>query len=504
VIDLFEFFRKSESSLTESVKNADEKSVFFCGEIGRDKTLIKELLGNCGDVVYRDLKISDRSCLLLFCDGMCGNTFVNECVIKPLKDAPFKLFFKNGFVDFIIKETYSGADVKTAETMNEAVNLLFSGFCILIADGEKNAVGFGAQGFEKRSVDQPFTEVQERGSMESFVENITDNIALLRRRIKTPELKTEEIKIGSSGNTRTVICYVRGRTEKKYVDAVRKRLEKAELDCVLTSDFIKSFLDTDYLSFFSAVGSTERPDTLASKLLEGRVAVLVDGSPFAVFVPYLFSEHFQSLDDYSFRPYYALFIRCLRIICLIISIILPGLYVAVCVFHQEVLSQALLVEIAVQENITPFSITVEALVVHFMYEIVREAGLRMPKAVGHAVSIVGALVIGDAAVTAGIIAAPMVIIVALTAIGSFVVSSTYESVSVLRLIMIVTGGVSGFFGIMLGVGVIIINICAMNPYGVPHLAGVSPFEAGTLRDTVLRFDWKTLGKRALKIGNLEK
>ena len=504
MIDLFDSFKRSENKITIPTESDGGNKLSVSSELSFNLEYIKRKTDKNSDVIIRDLKIYKSDAALVFCDGLCNSQLVSEGIIKPLHSIEKLPLKSEEIAEYIVEESYSGAEVKTVTDLNDIFFPLYSGFCVLIVDKCKKAFLFGAQGFEKRSVDQPYTEVQEKGAMESFVETLTDNVALLHRRIKTPELKTEEIKIGSLGQPKVLICYLKGRADEKYVKNIKERLQNAKLDTVLNSDYLRAFLDTDFLSFFSAVGSTERPDVFASKLAEGRVGVMTDGSPFALYMPFLFSESFQSLDDYSYRPYYTFFIRILRILCFFISVMLPGVYVAVCVYHQEVLSQALLVEIAVQENVTPFSITVEALVVHIMYEIVREAGLRMPKAVGHAVSIVGALVIGEAAVTAGIIAAPMVIIVALTAIGSFVVSPLYEAVSVLRLLMIIIGGISGFFGIMLGFGVLVINICALNPYGVPYASTVVPLEKGTLRDGVIRESWKSLGKRVLSISKLEK
>lgn len=497
------FFDRKEKEITRPVKN-ENAVVYLSGNYETDRSFLKTRLEKSSDVLFRDFLISGKRAMLVFCDGLCESVLVNEAILKPLTNIKISPF-NNGKIENIIAEkTYSGTDLKRIKNLNEVFPLLFSGFCVLLCEDAGEIIAFSAQGFIKRSVDQPFTEVEEKGSMESFVENLTDNISLLRRKLKTPFLKAEQLKVGSTSNTRVCVCYLDDRVKKEYVDEIKKRLEGVEIDSLLSVDMLTEFLDSDRLSLFSSVGRTERPDTLSSKLTEGRVAVLADGSPYALFVPFVFSEHFQTLDDYSFRPYYSLFIRLLRLFCFFISVMLPGLYVAVCVYHQEVLSQPLLVEIAVQENVTPFSITVEALVVHLMYEIVREAGIRMPKAVGHAVSIVGALVIGEAAVSAGIIAAPMVIIVALTAIGSFVVSSLYESVSVLRLLFIIIGGVSGFFGIMLFFGLIIINISSLNPYNVPFSATFIPSNIGAFRDTFFREGWKKLGKRTLEINSLEK
>ena len=219
---------------------------------------------------------------------------------------------------------------------------------------------------------------------------------------------------------------------------------------------------------------------------------------------YLFIEHFHSLDDYLKRPYYATFIRVLKMVSFLFSVFLPGLYVAICTFHQEIIPETMIFGITGQESRTPLPVMFEALFIHLIYEIVREAGLRMPKSVGHAISIVGALVIGESAVTAGILSAPMLIVVGLTAVSSFVVSTLYEPVAILRFAFIIVGGLSGFYGIMLCFAAVLINASAINPYGVPFTSPLSPTKVGAWRDLIFRAGWKTMGKSRMQTNKLEK
>ena len=273
---------------------------------------------------------------------------------------------------------------------------------------------------------------------------------------------------------------------------------------VLGSGYLQPFLDTKYYSIFSGVGFTERPDVLTAKISEGKICVIVDGTPNALIVPYLFVEHFHSLDDYLKRPYYATFIRVLKLVSFLFSVFLPGLYVAICTFHQEIIPETMLFGITGQESRTPLPIMFEALFIHLIYEIVREGGLRMPKSVGHAISIVGALVIGESAVTAGILSAPMLIVVGLTAVSSFVVSTLYEPVAVLRFAFIIVGGISGLYGIMLCFAAVLINASAINPYGVPFTSPLSPTKIGAWRDLILRIGWKDMSKGRMQVNKLEK
>ena len=262
------------------------------------------------------------------------------------------------------------------------------------------------------------------------------------------------------------------------------------------------YLDSNVKSFFTATGCTERPDTLCSKLLEGRVGVIVDGSPYAIFVPYLFSDSFSTVDDYDNRPFYATLNRLLKYFSFCISVVLPGFYVATGTFHQELIPTSLLYTIAAAEASTPFSLMQEAVLVLVLYEIMREAGLRLPKSIGHAVSIIGALVIGDAVVNAGLVGAPMLVVVAVTAIASYVIYPLYESISVLRIIFILLGGLTGIYGIALGICVLCVNICAVNPYGVPFSAPISPLSVRSMGDVFIRQNWKKLVKHGFKIQNL--
>ena len=268
-----------------------------------------------------------------------------------------------------------------------------------------------------------------------------------------------------------------------------------KLDAVLGAGYLRPFLDGRRPSLFKGTGVTERPDTLAAMLTEGRVGIIVDGTPYAVVVPYLFIDHFHTVDDYLSGPFYAFFMRALRVACVVIAATLPGFFVAVCVFHPEIIPADIMFDIAEAESKTPFPLMAEALIIHLIYEAVREAGLRMPVAVGHAVSIVGALVIGDTAVTAGLIGAPMLIVVALTAVCSSVAVRLHETVSLLRFAFILIGGLTGLYGIMLFAGLTLTDLCAGAPFGVPYSAPLSPFVKQAQGDAVWRTGWRKLGKR---------
>lgn len=466
---------------------------------------MKEKLGSSFDILYKKTRIGDNAAVLIMDDGMCNNLLVTQQVVRPIFTADSMPDTGKAQMEYIRDCVSAGIDQKEIYTLDDAVLEVVSGLVILLIEGVPFGEAFGVQGFPKRTIQNAQTEVQERGAQEAFVETFKDNVALIRRRVRSASARFEVIEVGKTSRTRVCVCYFADRADAQTVNRVRDNLSQAQLDMVLGAGYLRPFLESEVLSVFSTVGTTERPDTACAEMAEGRVVVLVDGTPFALIVPYLFSENFQSLDDYNHRPFYAVFIRVLKFAAFAVSIFLPGLYVAVCTFHQEILPTALLYDTAVQESITPFPVMLEAVFIHFIYEIVREAGLRMPKSVGHAVSIVGALVIGDAAVSAGLIAAPMLIIVAMTAISSFVVSKIYYPVSALRFAFMFVGGLSGFFGLVLGFGVLLTNLCAVRSMQTPFTAPFAPFSLGAIvRDSFMRLSWKHLGKRELHIQNLEK
>lgn len=482
------------SKSTPIHKNLEENILYF-----------KKELGGSFDILYKHTKIGENNAVLIMDDGMCSNLLVTQQVVRPILEAKKMPKEATAQMAYIRDLVATGIDQKEVYTLDDAVTDVVSGLVILLIEGVPFCECFGVQGFPKRAIANAQTEVQERGAQEAFIETFKDNVALIRRRIRSPKVRFDVMEIGKTSKTRVCVSYFTDRVKPEIVTEIKDRLKKAELDVVLGSGYLRPFLESEVTSLFSSVGTTERPDIACAEMAEGRVVILVDGTPFALIVPYLFLENFQSLDDYNQRPYYATFIRLLKFISFLLSVFLPGLYVAVCTFHQEILPTEMLYDTAVQESITPFPVMIEAIFIHFIYEIVREAGIRMPKSVGHAVSIVGALVIGDAAVSAGLIAAPMLIIVAMTAISSFVVSKVYYPVSVLRFVFMIIGGLTGFYGMVLGFGVLLVNLCAVKSFGTPFLAPVAPLHIGALlRDSLIRLSWKKLGKRELEIDKLQK
>lgn len=471
-------------------------------EYEKNLNRFKADMADCSDLLLREAEVSGEKCFFMAMDGLINSLQLSEMIVSPILKKEVGFDNNDELFEQIKLKIVNSLEMNEAKSFDECFYYLMSGFCVFILDGVDRALVCGIQGWEKRAVTEPTNENNVKGAKECFVEALNDNKALIRKRLKTPHLKLKQLNLGSAAKTPVVVAYVDDRADSQLVEEVEKRLIKAHFNKVVDYGELVPFVDTDIKSFFSCVGNTERPDTAVSKLLEGRVVILVDGTPFAIFLPSLFSDSFQSVDDYDNPPFYSGCIRLLRYFSFVLSIFLPGVYVAIGTFHQELIPTGLLFTIASEEITTPFSLTTEAMLLLLLYEIMREAGLRLPRAIGHAVSIIGGIVIGETTVTAGIVGAPMLVVIALTAISSYVVYQLYESVSVLRFIFIIVGGTLGMYGIILGACVMCINICSLNPFGVPMSSPISPLDKGSIGDIFYRESWLKLSKRKVRVNKL--
>ncbi|MGN1340669.1 MAG: spore germination protein [Oscillospiraceae bacterium] len=473
------------------------------GRLEEDIALVKAITGGSSDVIIKPGTLCGCKIAVVTCEGMADTDTLAQLVYNKLGDVgnaeslPPEKLMERLFEVYLI-----AAEQLEIKNLGDLVLKMQSGFAIILADGCTRAIAVGIQGYAARGVDEPSGELNVRGSREGFVEVIRRNMALIRRRIKSPTLVFEMSVMGERSNTDICLCYLSDKVSPKLLEDVKKRLKDIKLNTILESGYIQPFLEGEGGWFFSECGTCERPDTFAAKLYEGRVGILVDGTPFALTVPYLFIENFQTLDDYTQKPFYALFIRTVRLVAYFITLFLPGAYVAVASYHPELLPSALLLNLAAAEQTAPYSLMAECLLIHFMYEILREAGIRLPRPIGHAIGVVGGIVIGDITVNAGLVGAPMVLIVALSGLCSFVVPALYERTVLLRFIYILAGGIFGLFGLLLAAGVIIIKMCSLNTYGVPYMAPLSPFSPRSSRDMLVRSGWRRLQKGDVTVQGL--
>ncbi len=452
------------------------------------------------DFVQREFSLGETRAAILSVEGLIDKKLITQGILRPILEAPILQLDGDAKMRYIRDQVLAMSDQMQVGTFAEAMDKLMSGFAVLAMDGCNFMIAFGVQGFSFRGIQEPSNEKAQRGSREGFVEPLQINISMIRRRMKTPNLMFERMILGTQSQTAVALCYLRGTVSPEIVQKIRSSLRQAQLETVLAAGYLIPFLEQG--GVFSSVGISERPDTVCGKVAEGRVAILVDGVPNVLVVPHLFVENFQSFDDYANRPFYAAFTRWLKYLAFFIAIFLPGFFVAIGTFHPELLPEPLLVRIAEAEANTPFPLMAEAIVLHFMYEIMREAGLRVPSNLTHAVSIVGALVIGETAVSAGLIGGPTLLIIAMTAIAGYVVPKLYEPIAILRLVFIIIGGILGIWGILLCFGGVLLNISSESAYRVPFTAPVSPFSLRDMRDVLIRVSWKILGKDPEPVQNM--
>ncbi len=481
-----------------------EKKQLLSTSLDKNIEYFKKSFDESADLTIRLIKVLNTNAAIITMEGMINKeTFANS-VLNPIVYAFSKenLSGQEKF-DYIKNNILTVTEQVDVTTFEDAFKFVMSGFALLMFNDCEKALAIGVQGFNFRSIAEPETEVMQKGSKEGFVEAVRINLTLIRRRIKNPKLKFEFLSVGETSQTDICLCYINGTVSSKILDELKLKISKINLKNVLAAEYLIPYLEEkNDLSFFCSVGFSERPDTVCGKIVEGRIAILVDGTPTALIVPYLFVENFQTIDDYAERPYFATLTRWLKYISFFISTLLPGLYVALAVFNPEVFPDRLISKIAYAIAGTPFPLMLETLIIHFIYEIMREAGLRLPRPLGHAVSIVGGLVIGETAVNAGLIGAPTLMVVALTAISSYVIPNLYEPTALLRLIFILVGGILGIWGVMLLFSVLIVNICAKSNFGIPFVAPIAPFNFYSLRDVIMRTGWKALSKKEGNIQNM--
>ncbi len=471
-------------------------------KLQRNLEVIKGALSNSSDLVIHEFNFGyDRSFsgALIFITSMVNKEEIHKNILRPLMYDT--LLFKNGVdmdfsdMDTVKKNLLSISDSEKVNQLNDLFEDLLTGKTILLIDGSKDALSVNSRKWQSRGVDEPGTETVVRGPREGFNENINVAIALIRRKIKEPDLCIEKFKIGDKTKTAVNIAFLKSVANPKLVEEVRIRLNRIKTDAILESGYIEQFIEDAPYSIFSTVSNSEKPDKVASKILEGRVAIFVDGTPFVLSVPMLFVESFQSGEDYYSKPFLSSIIRLIRFISFSISVLAPATYVALTVFHQELIPTQLLISIAAGRERVPFPALLEASMMILIFDILREAGIRLPKPVGQTVSIVGALVLGQSAVEAGLISPIMVIVVALTAIASFVVTAQIDSGTVLRYFYLALAGIAGGFGIIMGLLVTLLHLASLRSFGTPYLWPVAPLNFSGLEDSFIRMPLWTMLKR---------
>ncbi|QUG41800.1 spore germination protein [Psychrobacillus sp. INOP01] len=495
------FYEKNKNQLesttpsTSQAKESFEKQTLQTNLQDNIK-IVKDTLGESTDIVIREFQIGKEGVLkagIMYTDGLSDapaiQNFIMESLMLDIKDTDVEneLSLSPNLMKTLKDFAMTVGEIKDFTDIDELFLSLLSGDVILLIDGYSEGLIIGNKRWAERGVTESTTQTVIRGPREAFSENIRINTALVRRKIKDPQLWVESRIIGKRTKTNVAVMYIKGIAKDDIVEEVRLRLNRIDIDGILESGNIEELIQDSQKSPFPTVYHSERPDVVAAAILEGRIAILIDGTPFVLTVPALFVQFFQSSEDYYQRSDITSLVRVLRFFSFVIALLAPALFIAATTFHHEMIPTALLINLAAQREGVPFPAFIEAVIMEITFEVLREAGLRMPRAIGSAMSIVGAFVIGTAAVEAGMISAAMVIIVSITAIASFV-SPTYDiamSVRILRFVFMGLAASFGLFGVIVGLIALILHLCSLRSFGIPYMYPIAPFNISDQKDTFI-------------------
>lgn len=461
--------------------------------IDKNIKYIKELLEGSSDMVFREFLIGNKKAFMVYIDGMADKILLNDYVLESLMLEADKF----SSIDNIKNKILTVTDVSEQEKLSKAMDLVLSGDTVLLIDGMDKAYVIATRLWPVRGVGEPQSETTIKGSRDGFTETIRFNTALVRRRIKDTRLKIEPKKLGVRSKTDVFIMYIEDIVNQDVLNNLYDRLEKIKIDAILGSGYVEHFIEDNKWSLFPTTKSTERPDVVASALYEGKVAILVDNSPFAIIVPTTLPSLFQSPDDYYQRWIHSSTIRIIRLFSIIISIILPAMYVAVTSYHSAIIPTKLAYFIASSREGVPFPAYMEAIIMELSLELLMESIVRLPKPVGATIGIVGGLIIGQAAVSAGIVSPIMIIIVSITTITSFTAPSydVSSSFRIIRFLLIIASSFLGLYGVVLGLIVLLVHLVRLKSFGIPYLSPMVNPSISDFKDMYIRAPIRFFKKR---------
>lgn len=451
---------------------------------------LTELFKDAPDIVFRSFTIGENDQFkgfLIAIDGLYDKTIVYDHVIKPLME--FKITETTNhksILNQIEKGLLSISELKKETSMQKAIENLMKGDPLLFIDKADEVFIIGARSWEKRGIEAPTTETVIRGPQEAFGETLQTNISMLRRRIHHPNLKIKQMVIGRLSQTDISIAYIENIVSNDILNELMQRLQKINIDAVLDSGYIEELIADRPYSLFPTVGHTERPDTVAVRLLEGRVAIFVDGAPMVLVVPFLMMESMQSPEDYSSHFYYSSLMRILRLMAFFIATILPAAYVAAQSYHTEMFPTAFLIHVASAREGVPLPLFVEVFLMIIIFELLKETGIRMPNSIGPAVAIVGGLILGESAVDAGLIGTTTIIVIASTAITTYLIPALHDTMGILRLLYLISAGVFGMYGVTLMASALFLHVASLHSFGVNYMAPWFPITWSGWKDLFIR------------------
>ncbi|MFC5450130.1 spore germination protein [Paenibacillus aestuarii] len=490
------FFSNDQATTRNSLLPEDMKDAPISAILETNLECLQAAFGNTVDIRFDRMLVDGQSVLFCFLDSMTNAQEI-DTIRQPLL-APALASQAFNDLEHLRMQLFPGFSYLILTELEKACSCLLDGYALLFFEQLDKALALSIVNLKSRGVEEPTTQTIIRGPKESFTENLQTNISLVRRRIKHTALRFESQVLGKDTHTSVVMAYMQNIANDTIVTELRRRLQQLQINFLMDSSILEESLSDNMYSPFPMFLNTERPDTLAASLIQGKVAVIVDGSPFAIIAPAVFNDFFRSQEDF-YQPYLmSMFIRLIRFISLFLAMVLPAFYLAVTTYHQELIPSLLLIMIVGQREEVPFPTVVEVLLMEITFEIIREAGIRMPRAVGNAVSIVGTLVIGQAAVEAGIVSSVMVVIVSLTGIASFVVPiySMALTLRLLRFMLILLSAAMGLYGMGFGLILIMIHLVKLNSLGIPYLTPLAPSSFRDLIGVWIRLPYPKMFQRS--------
>ncbi len=482
--------RKAEN--TEDAGQAPNNTDIVSTELKVNLEVIRQkfLMPKNRDIIVREFRIGRKvKAFMVYIDGMMDKQTLNLSILPQLMSRDvFEGLGEECPVDYLMENILAVHDVRKTNKYSDTVMQILNGLSALFVEGCGECIIIETRGYEKRNVDTPKTETVVKGSQEGFTENLRTNVALIRKIIKNENLVTEMLSVGNTNHSNCAIMYLEGITNPKVIQEVKKRLERIDTDFVLGDGMIEQFIEDNSFMLFPQIASTERPDRTASFIMEGRVVIIAEGTPFALSAPVTFFGLFHTSEDTFVRWPGGTFLRLIRIFGLFCATFLPGLYVALTLYHIEMIPTELLISIAKAKELVPFPTLLEVLIMEIAFELIREGGIRVPSVIGQTLGIVGALILGQAAVTAGLVSPLLVIVVSITGLGSFAIPNYTLAIAIRieRFLFIFAGAVLGFYGISLMAVLLTYFACSMKSFGVPYFVPVAP-KTKVNPDIILRY-----------------
>lgn len=486
------------------------QSIRLVASLDANLEAVRRMVGPSHDIAIRRLLLGTHrvpaATLIIeeFTDSKLVET-LTEILTVELLASQFRDTPAEGLPEVVTDRLAQSGKVDHADTLDGLWSLMIGGSTVILIDGHDRAIGCATEGVVYRAIEQPASETAVRGPRDGFNESIAINISLIRRRLRTPNLWIEDFTVGSLTRTRVSLLYIKGLVHEELIDEIRQRIRRIRIDGILESLQIEEFIEDHPFSLFPLVNRTERPDRVVSMLLEGRAAIMVDGTPFVLCAPAEFTMMLQAPDDYYEKAPSGSILGVLRYLAFWGSILIPGLYIAVLTFHHELIPTELFIRIVASGEGVPFPVAIEVFLMEFVFEVLREAGLRLPRAIGSAVTIVGALILGDTSINAGIASPPVVIVVALTAISSFSTPNFSFSLAarLTRFGFILVGGFYGLFGMQFGFLLLLVFLTSLRSFGYPYFAPFGPLIVSDLKDMIYRTWWWGMVRRPFLVGSRE-